>query len=243
MEESKYAKRFLWPPRRRGLSACHFCLALVSLSHACRQCLPATCPKLLLSSWIGINSAGLLTNMEAESKSAAPEDMCLSDLESPWSSGIESSPSCYPPFLLFLMREGVHSAEDWFQSMGGDWTILRSCDHLQCPRDNSKYIQRCPCAPGTISSALIPYHIHQAHFTSWWYDQILVSATEVSWLPGRSGMHTNGLELFSHCPLCQAQAKAWPILPTENASGCQETLLIKGFITQWKCLLGRKYCS
>lgn len=58
-----------------------FFLALVSLFHACRQCLPATCPKLLLSSWIGINSAGLLTNMEAESKSVTSEKMWLSDFQ------------------------------------------------------------------------------------------------------------------------------------------------------------------
>lgn len=79
-----------------------FVLAFVSLFHACRQCLPATCPKLLLSSWIGINSAGLLTNMEAESKSVASEEMWLSDFQSPYGGDTWILPPLHPP-------EGPHS--------------------------------------------------------------------------------------------------------------------------------------
>lgn len=79
-----------------------FFLALVSLFHACRQCLPATCPKLLLSSWIGINSAGHLTNTEAESKSVASAEVWLSDFQSPSGSDSRVLPPHTPP-------EGPHS--------------------------------------------------------------------------------------------------------------------------------------
>lgn len=79
-----------------------FFLALVSLFHACRQCLPATCPKLLLSSWIGINSAGHLTNTEAESKSVASAEVWLSDFQSPSGSDSRVLPPYTPP-------EGPHS--------------------------------------------------------------------------------------------------------------------------------------
>lgn len=96
VEESKYAKRFCCLHCGRILSACHFFLALVSLFHACRQCLPATCPKLLLSSWIGINSAGHLTNMEAESKSVVSEEMWLSDFQSPYGSDTWILPPLHP---------------------------------------------------------------------------------------------------------------------------------------------------
>lgn len=61
--------------------------------------------------------------MEAESKSVAPEDMCLSDLKSPCSSHIDSSPSFHPACIL--MREGTHSAREGFQSMGNGWPIMR----------------------------------------------------------------------------------------------------------------------
>lgn len=112
-----------------------FFLALVSLFHACRQCLPATCPKLLLSSWIGINSAGLLTNMEAESKSVASEKMWLSGFqESLW----HRNPA--PPPL--------HPALPW-----GRTTFCMGCDVRGCPA----------CHMWTNYRSLFPIHSFLPH--------------------------------------------------------------------------------
>lgn len=77
VEESKYPKRLCCLCCSRTLSACHFLFFFsVFLFRACRQCLLATCQKLLLSSLIGRNTAELLTQPEAESKSKTTRCGC-----------------------------------------------------------------------------------------------------------------------------------------------------------------------
>lgn len=136
-----------------------FFLALVSLFHACRQCLPATCPKLLLSSWIGINSAGLLTNMEAESKSVALKKMWLSDFQSPCGGGTWILPLPTPPKGHILC--GV-----WCQNYPHE-VITRgptpeACSHSQLSspptsfqETRQMYPGRGPCVTGALFSVLI----------------------------------------------------------------------------------------
>lgn len=106
VEESKYSKRLCCLWCSRTLSACHFLFLL--LFHACRQCLRATCQKLLLSSLIGRNTAGLITQPEAESKSwkkkgkEKKDQVWLCDIKEP-AMVVTSDSQTYPDALCVCM--------------------------------------------------------------------------------------------------------------------------------------------